>query len=124
MEGPASILVAEDDGSVARSVAAELQPAGHTVRWVRTVRDARAQLREEGADVLVLDVALETDGLEFFQAVRFAPEAPRGGVVVLADKEDIQARERAHQLGAAAVLAKPLRPEELSVVVRELLEVL
>jgi len=124
MEGPATILVAEDDGSVARTVAAQLQPAGHVVRWVRTVRDARARLREERADLLVLDVALETDGLEFFQAVRFAPEAPRGGVVVLADKDDVQARERAHQLGAAAVLAKPLRPDELSVVVRELLEVL
>lgn len=124
MEGPATILVAEDEGSVARTVAAQLQPAGHVVRWVRTVREARASLREQKADLLVLDVALETDGLEFFQAVRFAPEAPRGGVVVLADKEDVQARERAHQLGAAAVLTKPLRPDELSVVVRELLAVL
>jgi DNA-binding response OmpR family regulator len=124
MDGPATIVVAEDEGSVARTVAAQLEPAGHIVHWVRTVRDARSRLREERTDLLLLDVALETDGLEFFQAVRFAPEAPRGGVVVLADREDVQVRERAHQLGAAAVLAKPLRPDELTLVVRELLEVI
>ena len=121
MEGPATIVVAEGEGSVARTVSAQLEPAGHAVRWVRTVRDARARLREQPADLLLLDVALETDGLEFFQAVRFAPEAPRGGVVVLVAREDIPARERAHQLGAAAVLATPLRPDELTQVVNQLL---
>ena len=124
MEGPATIVVAEDEGSVARTVAAQLEPAGHAVRWVRTVRDARARLREQPADLLLLDVALETDGLEFFQAIRVSPEAPRGGVVVLVAREDIPARERAHQLGAAAVLATPLRPVELTQVVNQLLAAL
>ena len=124
MEGPATIVVAEGEGSVARTVAAQLEPDGHAVHWVRTVREARERLREGRTDLLLLDVALETDGLEFFQAVRFAPEAPRGGVVVLANREDVAVRERAHQLGAAAVLAKPLRPDELSVVVRDLLEMI
>ena len=53
-------------------------------------------------------------------ALRSLPEHPRGGVVVLADERDVRARERALQLGAAAVVTKPLRDQTVRTTVREL----
>jgi DNA-binding response OmpR family regulator len=117
-----SVLLAEAEPAVAKVVSSCLDDEGIAVMWVRTVREARDALVDNHPDLLVLDVALETDGLEFFQALRLRPDAPPGGVVVLTDRGDIHARERAHQLGAAAVVTKPIKPDDVASVVRELLE--
>jgi DNA-binding response OmpR family regulator len=116
------ILLAEDEAAVARPVIASLEERGHEVLWVRAVRELRTELTLFHPQVLLLDVTLDTDGLEFFQAIRFAPECPPGGVVVLTESGDVLARERASQLGAAAVLSKPIKGDELTTVVDELLE--
>src|SRR5258708_14385801 len=103
-----TVLLAEAEATLAQVVSSRLDDEGIAVRWVRTVREARTELSDNPPDLLLLDVALETDGLEFFQAIRSRPEAPRGGVVVLTEQGDIHARERAHQLGAASAVARPL----------------
>jgi DNA-binding response OmpR family regulator len=126
MEGTStgSVLLAEAEAAVAKAVQMRLDEDGVDVRWVRTIREARDELAANPPDLLMLDTALETDGLEFFQALRTRPDAPRGGVIVLTEYTDVHARERAAQLGAAAVVTKPLKPDDLAQVVRELLECL
>jgi DNA-binding response OmpR family regulator len=116
------ILVAEAENRIAQVVTRRLGSDGHEVHWVRTARDARAELGQRACDLLLLDVTLESDGLELLQALRFSPHAPRGGIVMLAEREDVSSQERAQQLGAAAVLRKPLDPAGLSATVRDLLE--
>jgi DNA-binding response OmpR family regulator len=116
------ILVAEDESRVAQVVTGRLGSDGHEVHWVRTARDVRVELGHRPCDLLLLDVTLDTDGLELLQALRFSPQAPRGGIVMLTERGDVASRERAQQLGAAAVLSKPLDPGSLSATVRELLE--
>ncbi|MBV8302548.1 MAG: response regulator [Candidatus Dormibacteraeota bacterium] len=120
-EGGARILVAEDQASVAEPILDRFSILGYTTRWARAVREARRELHEFSPDLLVLDTTLDTDGLELFQALRFAPEHPPGGVVVLVEPGDVPTRERAQQLGAAAVLMKPIRGDELVDVVEDLL---
>lgn len=117
----ARILLAEDQATVAQPVVDRFSDSGHDIRWVRAVREARAALTEFAPDVLILDTTLDTDGLELFQALRFAPENPPGGVVVLTEPGDIGTKERAQQLGAAAVMAKPLQVDELLETVEDLL---
>ena len=126
MEGSpkGTVLLAEAEPAVAKVVTTKLEDTGIAVRWVRTVREARTELADNPPDLLVLDTALESDGLEFFQALRSRPEAPRGGVVVITERGDIHARERAHQLGAAAVVAKPVNVESVAQVVLDLLDCL
>jgi len=126
MEGltRATVLLAEAEPSVAMAVTSRLDEDGIDVRWVRTIREARGELTTNPPDLLVLDIALETDGLEFFQALRTRPEAPRGGVVVITEQADVHARERAQQLGAAAVVTKPVKLEDVAQVVRALLDCL
>jgi DNA-binding response OmpR family regulator len=116
------IVIAEDEGRIAQSVTSRLGSDGHEVHWVRTARDVRTELSERPCDLLLLDVSLETDGLELLQALRFSPQAPRGGIVMLAEHDDVNSQERAQQLGAAAVLSKPLDLAGLSATVRDLLE--
>ena len=117
----ARILLAEDQATVAQPVVDRFSGSGHDIRWVRAVREARVQLTEFAPDVLILDTTLDTDGLELFQALRFAPEHPPGGVVILTEPGDIGTKERAQQLGAAAVMAKPLQVDELLETVEDLL---
>ena len=119
-----SVLIAEAEPTLAKVVSSRLDGEGIAVRWVRTVREARTELADHPPDLLLLDVALETDGLEFFQALRNRPDAPRGGVVVLTEQSDTHARERAHQLGAAAVVTKPIKVDDVAQVVRDLLDCL
>ena len=85
------------------------------------MREVRDELNVFEPDVLILDTTLDTDGLELFQAIRFAPEHPRAGVVILTAAGDVPARERAQQLGAAAVMMKPVRSDELVDIVEDLL---
>jgi len=120
----ATVLLAEAEPTLAKVVSTRLDTEGIAVRWVRTIREARTELSDNPPDLLLLDVALETDGLEFFQALRSRPDAPRGGVVVLTEQGDTHARERAHQLGAAAVVTKPIKVDDVAQVVRDLLDCL
>ncbi|MGH7723119.1 MAG: response regulator [Candidatus Dormibacteria bacterium] len=120
----ARILLAEDQASVAAPVVSRLVEAGHRVRWVRQMRELRQQMADTAPDLLLLDTTLDTDGLEYFQAIRFAPEHPRAGVVVLTPAGDRRTKERAQQLGAAAVLAKPLDSDMLVAVVGDLLSMI
>ena len=121
MSGRARILVAEDEAAIAKPVIDRLVGDGHDVHWARAVREVRAELPLFEPDVLILDTTLDSDGLELFQAIRFAPEHPRGGVVILIEPGDTITRERAHQLGAAAVVNKPIRGDELVDAVEDLL---
>jgi DNA-binding response OmpR family regulator len=120
----ARILLAEDQASVAAPVVSRLRDAGHEVRWVRQMRDLRREMTEHPPDLLLLDTTLDTDGLEYFQAVRFAPEHPPAGVVILTPPSDRRTMERAKQLGAAGVLAKPIDGDELVAVVGDLLSMI
>ncbi len=114
------ILLAEDEGIVARPLILALREAGHEVRWVRAVRELRTELPAFAPQVLLLDVSLDTDGLEFLQAIRFTADCPPAGVVVLADPGDTLSRDRAYQLGAAAVVSKPVEAGPLLGLVEEL----
>jgi len=114
------ILLAEDEGIVARPLIVALRDRGHEVRWVRAVRELRTELPAFSPQLLLLDVTLDTDGLEFLQAIRFTDDCPPAGVVVLADPRDTASRERAHQLGAAAVVSKPVEEAQLVALVEEL----
>ena len=117
----ARILIAEDQAGVAQQIINRFTVRGHDVRWAKAIREVRAGLTAFDPDVLILDATLDTDGLELFQAIRFAPEHPRAGVVILTADGDVGARERAQQLGAAAVMMKPVRHDELVDIVEDLL---
>ena len=65
-------------------------------------------------DMLVLDILLPyLGGLEFLEAMRHDPDVGRTPVVCVTGMRDDATYLRAMELGAEAVLTKPVRVEEL-----------
>ena len=124
MASPARILVAEDEASVATPIVNRLLRAGHEVRWVRQMRELRPEMVAFVPHLVLLDTTLEVDGLEFFQAMRFAPGHPPAGMIILTPAGDVRTKERAQQLGAAAVMSKPIDEDALAAVVGDLLSMI
>lgn len=116
------LLLAEDESAQAQPMIESLTAAGHDVTWVRTSRELRAGMEEVRPDLLLLDVSLDINGLEFLQSIRFSEDHPRAGVIALANA--VGDRERALQLGAMAALLKPVDGGALCSLVEELLAVL
>lgn len=117
----ARILLVEDEPAAAALVEEELAGSGHTLRWVRSIRDARPMLESWQPTILLLDTSLETDGLEFFQGLRNTDREPDAGTVLLVDDTDTLLKERALQLGPAAVVTKPIDPGALLASVSDML---
>lgn len=64
--GGCRVLLAEDDDDIAESVSGVLTDAGYTVETCRNGQEALARLREDPADLVVLDLMMPVmDGWEF-----------------------------------------------------------
>lgn len=116
-----TVLYVEDHEREGKPVAAHLSQNVARVTWATSARELRSTLPDLHPDLLILDASLETDGLEFFQALRFSQDHPRLGVIILTEKGDRVTKERAQQLGAATVIAKPVSGPQLLLAIDELL---
>jgi diguanylate cyclase (GGDEF)-like protein/PAS domain S-box-containing protein len=104
----ASVVLVEDSVPYARLVElilADAVPGGVEVRHHDTVRDARADLRERGADCILLDFGLpDANGLEALTLVlEVAGGAP---VIVLSGHDDMELATAAIRAGAQDYLVK------------------
>lgn len=115
---PRTILVVDDDDGVRESVAELLATTGHVVLRASDGREARAVLRRQTVDVLVLDLRMpgadgfsvldELDSVSPIVVVHTATSTPFGS----AAKRSLAAK-------VFRVLEKPVRPLELIAVVQE-----
>jgi DNA-binding NtrC family response regulator len=112
------VLVAEDDADMRQLVCHGLRRAGFRVTAVADVMAALDQLAPRGArfDVVVSDVRMPgLSGLDLLALLRGARlELP---VVIVSAFADEATRAEARELGAAAVLDKPVDVDVLSAVV-------
>ncbi len=104
----ASVVLVEDSVPYARLVElilADAIPGGVEVRHHDTVRDARADLRERGADCILLDFGLpDANGLE---ALTLVLEVSGGApVIVLSGHDDMELATAAIRAGAQDYLVK------------------
>jgi CheY-like chemotaxis protein len=114
MNGMAAILIVEDDGLVARSMARTLRQAGHNPALAS---DARSGLREALGHprVILLDLGLpDLSGEEVLRELRSRPETAGIPVLVITGKEEAAAPGwRAGQSNVAEVLLKPVSDAQL-----------
>ena len=77
-------MVVDDDGQILELVARFLRSNGFSVRTARDGHEMRAQLSEQGADLIVLDLMLPgANGLELCRELRRTSSVP---VVMLTAK--------------------------------------
>ena len=114
-----SVLVVEDESSIASFVALYLKNAGYSVRTVATGADALAQAEAERPDLIVLDLMLpDVDGIEVCRRLRKDSDVP---ILMLTARDEDVDKIIGLEVGADDYLTKPFNPRELVARVKSIL---
>jgi two-component system, OmpR family, response regulator ResD len=114
MSGRGSILVVDDEPTIADVVSRYLERAGYAARIANDGPGALRSAGEERPDLVVLDLMLPgMDGLEVMRRLREYGEGPRVSVILLTAKGEHSDRIAGLQLGADDYVVKPFSPAEL-----------
>ena len=115
-----SVLVVDDQAISRVATERTLTSRGHTVRSVPGGLQALAELNNEMADVVLLDLEMpELNGWE--TTARIRQEVPRGSecaIIAMTGHSQDAERERARIVGMDEFLTKPVSNEELDRVIR------
>ena len=115
-----SILVAEDDESVRDVIRRSLEQAGYSVCEAANGEEAIRALDAVPFDLVITDILMpERDGLETILYLRRS--SPRTKVIAISGAANDLFLTDAAGLGAARVLTKPFKPDELLSLVAETL---
>lgn len=107
----ATILVAEDDRTLAETLAYNLRQEGYEASIARTGLEAIVAARSQRPDLILLDLMLpEIDGLEVCRTVRAESPVP---IIMLTARDDEVDRVVALELGADDYVTKPFSLREL-----------
>ena len=114
-----SILLVEDEASIASFVSMYLKNAGYTVRTAATGGDALTQIAGETPDLVVLDLMLpDIDGVEICRRIRQRSDLP---VLMLTARDEDVDKIIGLEVGADDYLTKPFNPCELVARVKSIL---
>jgi DNA-binding NtrC family response regulator len=117
----ARILLVEDELNMARTLAKNLERAGHVVEHAPHGEAALARLTEASFDVVLTDLKMPVmDGMALVHAMHERGLAP--AVVVLTGYGTIESAVEAMKLGAADYLIKDARPQEILLTIERVLK--
>ena len=110
--GPQRVLVVDDEPPIRRFLRTSLSSQGYQVIEAEDGPSAREILRQNTADVLVLDLGLP--GLDGFEIIKQLRESGSTlPIVVLSSRTDEAGKVRALDLGADDYVTKPFGMDEL-----------
>ncbi len=114
-----TILVVEDEASIAETITYALQTEGFNPVWKTTGREALAVLDQQPVALVVLDVGLpDMSGLDVCRELRRQHTVP---VIFLTARNSEVDKIVGLELGADDYLAKPFSPRELTARIRAVL---
>jgi two-component system response regulator QseB len=114
------LLLVEDDELLGDALKTGLTQFGYIVDWVKDGETARAVLRLESFELVILDLGLpKLSGLKMLQSVRQVGD--RMPVIILTARESIEDRVQGLDMGADDYMIKPFDLNELSARVRALI---
>ncbi len=116
---PQTVLVVEDEASIASFVALYLKNAGYQVRTAATGGEALAQAESAQPSLIVLDLMLpDIDGVEVCRRIRQRSEVP---ILMLTARDEDVDKIIGLEVGADDYLTKPFNPRELVARVKAIL---
>lgn len=116
---PATLLIVEDETSIAETIQYPLEAEGYTTHWVSTGEAALARVGQ-GVDLLILDVGLpDINGFELLKQIRLQSSVP---VIFLTARSDEIDRVVGLEIGADDYVTKPFSPRELVARVKAILK--
>src|SRR5436853_3491347 len=114
-----SVLVVEDEASIASFVSLYLKNAGYEVRTVASGRDALTSVEKDEPSIIVLDLMLpDIDGIEVCRRIRQRSDLP---ILMLTARDEDVDKIIGLEVGADDYLTKPFNPRELVARVKAIL---
>src|ERR671916_2187731 len=114
-----TVLVVEDEASIASFVAMYLRNAGYDVQVAPNGRDALAKAEAASPSLIVLDLMLpDIDGIEVCRRVRQKSDVP---ILMLTARDEDVDKIVGLEVGADDYLTKPFNPRELVARVKSIL---
>jgi DNA-binding response OmpR family regulator len=116
---PQTVLVVEDESSIASFVAAYLKNAGYAVRTTPSGQEALRLVDSEKPALVVLDLMLpDLDGVEVCKRIRQKGDLP---VLMLTARDEDVDKIIGLEVGADDYMTKPFNPRELVARVKSIL---
>ncbi|MBU6247774.1 MAG: response regulator, partial [Xanthomonadaceae bacterium] len=113
------VILVEDDESLGQAIEQALTRWSHAVTWLRDGRMAAAAMRDEIADLVLLDLGIPgKDGLDVLAEVRRAHV--KTPVLIITARDTLEERIRGLDAGADDYLVKPFHLDELGARIRSL----
>jgi DNA-binding response OmpR family regulator len=114
-----TVLVVEDEASIASFVALYLKNAGYSVHTAATGGDALTKAESEQPALIVLDLMLpDIDGVEVCRRIRQRSDVP---ILMLTARDEDVDKIIGLEVGADDYLTKPFNPRELVARVKSIL---
>jgi DNA-binding response OmpR family regulator len=114
-----SILIVEDESSIASFVALYLKNAGYSVRTVAKGAEALDQVSSDPPSLTILDLMLpDIDGIEVCRRIRKTSDVP---ILMLTARDEDVDKIIGLEVGADDYMTKPFNPRELVARVKSIL---
>ncbi len=119
VRGTQTVLVVEDESSIASFVALYLKNAGYSVRTAANGGEALAEAASAQPALIVLDLMLpDIDGIEVCRRIRKSSDVP---ILMLTARDEDVDKIIGLEVGADDYLTKPFNPRELVARVKSIL---
>src|SRR6478672_6628603 len=119
LNAPQTVLVVDDEASIASFVSLYLKNAGYDVHVAETGEDALTKAEGHQPSLIVLDLMLpDLDGIEVCRRIRKSSEIP---ILMLTARDEDVDKIIGLEVGADDYLTKPFNPRELVARVKSIL---
>lgn len=111
-----AVLLIEDEESLARHLVFGMRSFGYHVTWAKTQEEAMQVLEARRFSATILDLILRDDanaGFAFLKQLRKGLDDRTGVVMVVSQRDDLEARLTALRMGAGSYLHKPVTIETI-----------
>ena len=113
------VLLVEDDELLGDAVKTGLTQFGYLVEWLKDGETARAAIKTESFELIILDLSLpKLSGMKLLQSIRHDQNTTP--VIILTARESVQDRIKGLDSGADDYITKPFDLNELSARIRAL----
>lgn len=119
LDEPVRLLVVDDDPILREFASVYLATPCATIDTACDVASARALLRDNHYDIVLLDIEMpQVDGFALLEEIRASERLKDLPVIMLTGHDDIASVDRAYQLGAHSFATKPVNWRQLSYQIR------